>query len=109
AIRLCTARFLGTFLPAVTTTLERQVARLRRRALAPAKNDPLALGKSDPRQERGWEQEDGRAISSTPQACGLPLHHPRRRRVLNVAVGFVATGPAKGFQACGAGSGSSLG
>jgi predicted dehydrogenase len=40
-------------------------------ALAPAKNDPVMLGQSDPRQERDWEQEERRAISSTPQACGL--------------------------------------
>jgi len=23
---------------------------------------------------------EGQAISSTPKACGLPFHHPRRRR-----------------------------
>jgi hypothetical protein len=25
-------------------------------------------------------EREGQAISSTPKACGLPFHHPRRRR-----------------------------
>jgi hypothetical protein len=41
------------------------------------------------------------------RACCLS-HHPRRRRALSVAAGFAATWRARGWRACGAGSGSSL-
>jgi len=52
-------------------------------ASALGKNRPFLLIKIDPHQEHDLPRgkKDGRAISSTPKACGVLSLDPRRRRV----------------------------
>jgi hypothetical protein len=43
------------------------------------KSDPFLLTKSDPHREQDLPPgKSACALSSTPQACGLPFHHPRQ-------------------------------
>jgi len=54
------------------------------------KNRPFLLTKVDPLEEHDLPlgKEKSRAISSTPKACGLLFHHPRRGRVTCSARGM---------------------